>query len=148
MWRKRTEGVGISRQPPPVQIMTDQKQLQNMEYFSFLGSMVKAAFIRKKAFHLQIRVKFEEQTSEVLHLELRIYGAETLIFRKVDQKYLESYEMWCWRRMEKIIWTDSAGNEKVLHRVKEKRNIVHRIKRRKANWVGQILCRDCLKTHC
>jgi hypothetical protein len=22
--------------------------------------------------------------------------------RKVGQKYLESFEMWCWRRMEKI----------------------------------------------
>ena len=29
------------------------------------------------------------------------YGAETLTVQKVDQKYLESFEMWCWRRMEK-----------------------------------------------
>jgi hypothetical protein len=39
--------------------------------------------------------------------------------RKVDQKYLESFEMWCWRRMEKISWTDRVRNEEVLHRVKE-----------------------------
>jgi len=26
--------------------------------------------------------------------------------RAADQKYLESFEMWCWRRMEKISWTD------------------------------------------
>jgi hypothetical protein len=25
--------------------------------------------------------------------------------RKLDRKYLESFEMWCWRRMEKISWT-------------------------------------------
>jgi hypothetical protein len=37
--------------------------------------------------------------------------------RQVDQKYLESFEMWCWRRMEKIIWTDRVRNEEVLHRV-------------------------------
>jgi hypothetical protein len=42
--------------------------------------------------------------------------------QKVDQKYLESSEMWCWRRMEKIRWTDRVRNE-VLHIVKEKRNI-------------------------
>jgi hypothetical protein len=35
----------------------------------------------------------------------------------------------------------------VLHRVKEERNIVHTIKRRKANWVGHILRRDCLLKH-
>jgi hypothetical protein len=28
------------------------------------------------------------------------YGAETWTLRKVGQKYLESFEMWCWRRME------------------------------------------------
>jgi hypothetical protein len=53
-------------------------------------------------------------------------------------------QMWCWRRMEKISWTDRVGNEEVLHRVKEERNIVHTIKRRKANWIGHILRRNCL----
>jgi hypothetical protein len=35
-------------------------------------------------------------------------------------------------------------NEEVLHRVKEERNIVHTIKRRKANWIGHILRINCL----
>jgi uroporphyrinogen-III decarboxylase len=51
-------------------------------------------------------------------------------------KYLENFEMWCWRRMEKISWTDRVKNKDVLHRVKEERNILHTIKRRKANWIG------------
>jgi hypothetical protein len=37
-------------------------------------------------------------------------------------------------------------NGEVLHRVKE-RNIVHTIKRRKANWIGHILRRNCLLKH-
>jgi hypothetical protein len=49
--------------------------------------------------------------------------------------------------MEKISWTDRVRNEEVLHRVKEERNIVHTIKRRKANWIGQILRRNCLLKH-
>jgi hypothetical protein len=31
--------------------------------------------------------------------------------------------------------------------VKEERNIVHTIKRRKANWIGHILRRNCLLKH-
>jgi hypothetical protein len=38
-------------------------------------------------------------------------------------------------------------NEEVLQRVKEERNILHTIKRRKANWIGHILCRNCLLKH-
>jgi hypothetical protein len=56
--------------------------------------------------------------------------------------------MWCWRRMEKISWTDRVRNEVlVLHRVKEERNIVHTIKRREANWIDHILRRNCLLKH-
>ena len=55
---------------------------------------------------------------------------------------LESSEMWCWRRME-ISWTDHVRNE-VLLRVNEQRNILHEIRKRKANWIGHILCRNCL----
>jgi hypothetical protein len=35
-------------------------------------------------------------------------------------------------------------NEEVLLRVKEQRNILHGINKRKANWIGHILRRNCL----
>ena len=47
-------------------------------------------------------------------------------------------------RMEKIIWTDHVRNEDVLLRVNEQRNILHEIRKRKANWMGHILRRNCL----
>jgi hypothetical protein len=75
-----------------------------------------------------------------------LYGAEIWTLQKVDQKYLEGFEMWCWRRMERINWTDRVRNE-VLHGVKEERNTLHTIKRRKANWIGHILRRNCLLKH-
>jgi hypothetical protein len=43
-----------------------------------------------------------------------LYGVETWTLRAVDQKHLESFEMWCWRKMEKIRWTDHVRNEEVL----------------------------------
>jgi ribosomal 50S subunit-associated protein YjgA (DUF615 family) len=35
-------------------------------------------------------------------------------------------------------------NEEVLLRVSEQRNIQHEIRKRKANWIGHILRRNCL----
>jgi hypothetical protein len=46
--------------------------------------------------------------------------------------------------MEKISWTDHVRNENVLLRVKEQRNTLHEIRKRKANWVVHILRRNCL----
>ena len=76
--------------------------------------------------------------------DIALYGADTWTLRKVDQIYLESFEMWCWKRMENISWTDHVRNEEVLHRAKEERNIVHTVKIRKANWIGHVWRRNCL----
>ena len=52
--------------------------------------------------------------------------------------------MWCWRRMEKIKWSEEVTNEQVLDRIGEKRTLLNNILRRKANWIGHILRRNCL----
>jgi hypothetical protein len=49
--------------------------------------------------------------------------------------------------MEKISWTDHVRNEEVLLRVKKQRNILHEIRKRKANWNGHILRRNCRLQH-
>jgi hypothetical protein len=59
--------------------------------------------------------------------------------------YVENFKMWCWRRLEKINWTDGVKNE-VLHRVKYRKTL-HTVKRRKANWISHILHRKCLLKH-
>jgi len=46
--------------------------------------------------------------------------------------------------LEKISWTDHVRNEEVLLRVKGQRNILHEIRKRKANWIGHILRRNFL----
>jgi hypothetical protein len=46
-----------------------------------------------------------------------------------------------------ISWTNHVRNEEVLQRVKEDRNILHTIKRRKANWTGYVSHRSCLLKH-
>ena len=35
-------------------------------------------------------------------------------------------------------------NEELLHRVKEERNIIHTVKRRKVNWIGHIWHKNCI----
>jgi hypothetical protein len=49
--------------------------------------------------------------NENLTLAVPLGGDETSTLRKVGRKYLKSFEMWCWRRMENISWTDCVRNE-------------------------------------
>jgi hypothetical protein len=50
------------------------------------------------------------------------------------------------RRMQMISWNDRVKNE-ALQRMKGERNITQTRKRRKANWVGYILHRNCILRH-
>ena len=107
--------------------------------------MAKAAFIKKRAiFTSTLDFELRKKLVKCYNWSIALYGAETSTLQAVEQKHLESFKMWCWRRMEKISWIDHVRNEDVLFRVKEQRNILHEIRKRKANLIGHILRRNCL----
>jgi hypothetical protein len=117
---ERTKVMRISRQPSPLKIMLNQKQLENLESFKYLGSiltndgictceikcriaMVKAAFNKKRTlFTSTLDLELRKKLVKCYVWSIDLYGAETWTLRTVDQKHLESSEMWYWRRMEKI----------------------------------------------
>ena len=110
--------------------------------------MAKAAFSKKNTLSTsKLDLSLRKKLIKCYILSMALYGAETWTLRAADQKYLGSFEMWCWRRMEKISWTDHVRNEEVLLRVNEQRNILHEIRKWKANWIGHILSRNCLLKH-
>jgi hypothetical protein len=107
--------------------------------------MAKAAFYKKRViftgtFDLELRKKLVK----CYIWSIALYGAETWTLSSVDQKQLECCEMCCWRRLEEISWTERIRNEEVLLRVKEQRNILHEIRKRRTNWIGRLLRRNCL----
>jgi hypothetical protein len=115
--------------------------------FSLYSSLNLRPFNKKNLFTSKLDLNLSKKLVKCYIWSIALYGAETWTLRKMDQKYLESFEMWRCRRMEKISWTDRVRNEEVLHRVKVERNILHTIKRRKANWIGHNLRRNCLLKH-
>src|SRR5215469_5110905 len=68
-----------------------------------------------------------------------LYGAETWTLRRQDIEKLEAFEMWVWRRMEKISWMDRVKNTDVLQRVHEERQLLQMIRERQRKWIGHIL---------
>ena len=46
--------------------------------------------------------------------------------------------------MEKTKWSKKVANEQVIEYIGEKRTLLNNILRRKGNWIGHILKRNCL----
>jgi hypothetical protein len=102
MNEEKTEVIRILRKPSPIQIMIDQKQLKKVKYFNYLGSMttndarctheIKSRIAKAKSAFKREKSSFHQQIG--LLLSTALYW----IFQKVDQKYLERFEMWCLRK--------------------------------------------------
>jgi len=66
-------------------------------------AMASAAFHKKRAlFSSTVDLKLREELVKWYIWSTALYGAESWTLR-TDQKHLECFEMWCWRRLEKII---------------------------------------------
>ena len=97
--------------------------------------------------HQKTGLQCNKDCNQFLHWSMVSYGAEAWTLQKVDQMYLECFEMLCCRRTEKISWTDRVNKDEVLQRVKEERIIVQTVKRRKVNLIGDMLCWKGLLKH-
>ena len=102
--------------------MMDQKQPENEEYLNYVGSMIRNTqdvhgklnpglswpeqHSKKTLFTSQMDLHLRNKLVKCYTCSIALYGAETWTLHKADQKYLESFKMWCWRRIVKISWTD------------------------------------------
>jgi len=82
--------------------------------------MAKATFSKRKAlFSSKVDLNLRKKQANCYIWGIGLYSSGTWILWEVDQQYLGSAEMWCWRREDKISWPDCLRKDKVLRRVKD-----------------------------
>jgi len=82
----------------------------------------KAAFNSKKTLvKSKLDLKFRNNLVSFYIWRIAFIGVETSESRS---EIPGNFGMWCWRRKEKLSWTDHVKNKEVLQTVKEERNIL------------------------
>ena len=112
----KTKVMRISRQPSPVKIMIEQKQLENEEYFKYLGNMLtndgrcacemksriamaNTAFNKKRALLTStLDLKLRKKLVKCYIWSIAMYGAETWTLWAADQKVLKCGAGDGWKR--------------------------------------------------
>jgi len=95
------------------------KIINNIPGKTYIHLSQKQHLTRRRLFTSKLYFNLGKKLVKCHNWSIALYGAETWMLWKVEKKYVESYDMWCWRKMEKISWTDHVINEEVLHIVKE-----------------------------
>jgi len=57
-----------------------------------------------------------------------LYGSETWTVGKNEERIINAFETWCWRKMLKITWTDRITNDEVFQRAKEEKLLLKILK--------------------
>ena len=68
-----------------------------------------------------------------------LYGLETWTLGKNEERVINAFETWCWRKMLKIKWTDRITNNKVFQRAKKERLLLKMLNNRSHSWIGHII---------
>src|SRR6218665_1256167 len=120
-------------------IVIEGERIEEVKEFCYLGSLIsndakchreirrriamgKEAFIkRKELLRGGLKRSLKKRMIKTLIWSVTLYCAETWTMRQVDIARLEAFEMWIWRRMERISWTEHISNEEVLTLVGEER---------------------------
>ncbi|CAG9838540.1 unnamed protein product [Diabrotica balteata] len=67
-----------------------------------------------------------------------LHGMESWTLKVDNIKKLESFKMWCYRRILKIPWTQRITNAEVLRRLQKDCEVIKHIKTRKLEFLGHI----------
>jgi len=66
-------------------------------------------------------------------------ATETWTISNEEQRRIEAFEMWCYRRILKTSWTDMVTNDEVLERMSERRTLWSSVKKMGNEWIGHVL---------
>jgi len=75
-----------------------------------------------------MNLELQNRIMKCLVWRVALYAAETWTLTQIDRqtdRRLEAFEMWIWRKMEKISWLDKVTNKEVLRRINEERQILN-----------------------
>ena len=64
-----------------------------------------------------ISITTKKRLLKSLVFNIATYGSECWVLKTTDKKKINSFELWCYRRLLRIKWTDKKTNENVLSKL-------------------------------
>nr|CAH7712303.1 unnamed protein product [Callosobruchus chinensis] len=144
---------------PNVDLQLNGKQIERVNKFKYLGSMVddqwnpeleircrieqaRTNFLKLKQFLTNRNLNFKLSYSMVKFFvwSVLLYGAEAWTLKDAAINRIEAFEMWTRTRMLKISWMEHVRNDGVLRMAGlEDQELFEHIKKRKISYLGHII---------
>ena len=142
----------------PPEIKINQVGLENVEHFKYLGSiktangtcskdiLTRIGMARQRMLQLQniwkdrsVPTQLKVKILECLVWPIMLYGCETWTTKQAEDKKIEAAEMWFYRRLLRVSWTERRTNVSILQELGRDRMLLNIINQRRLKYIGHAM---------
>ena len=139
----------------------DNEQVEIVKEFIFLGSSINAdsncsneikrrlLMGRKAMVNLDKLIKNKDvsmitkiRVIKTMVFPVTTYDCESWTIKQADRRKIDAFELWCWRRLLRIPWTEKRTNKFVLQEIKPESSLEASMVKLKLSYFGHIMRRQ------
>ena len=111
-----------------------------MQIFSgVIGAEIFTCYLWKRSIFCEpLEKELRKRLVKCFVLSVVLYGAETWTLQRHEQKRLEAFEMWVWRRMESVKLTDTRKKCSCARKSGRRKNNAGNDKEEQKKWSGPL----------
>ena len=68
-----------------------------------------------------------------------IYGCESWTSKKAEHQRIDTFELWCWRRLLKVSWTARRSNQSILREINPEYSLERLMLKLKLQYLGHLM---------
>ena len=72
---------------------------------------------------------------------LFMYGCESWIIKKAECQGIDAFEVWCWKRLLRVLWTARRSNQSILKQISPECSLEGLMLKKKLQYFGQLMWR-------
>ena len=71
-----------------------------------------------------------------------MYGCESWTVKKAVRRRIDAFELWCWRRLLRVPWTERRSNQSILNEISPECSFEGMMVKLKLQYFGHLMRRD------
>ena len=68
-----------------------------------------------------------------------IYGCESWTIKKAERQRIDAFELWCWRRLLRVPWTERRPNQSILRQISPRCSLEGPMLKLKLQYFGHLM---------
>ena len=70
-----------------------------------------------------------------------MYGCESCTIKKAEHRRIDAFELWCWRRLLRVPWTERRSNQSILKEISPECSLEGLMLKLKLQYTGHLMQR-------